>query len=89
MMRKLKVPPKVKIYMWRVCRGLLSCKVKLFQKGTVEDKICEVCSTDIEDLWHLLIVSPFAEDCWRAAGIYDILNNAITQIESLKEVISA
>ena len=56
---RLKVPPKVKNLLWRMCRGCLPTRVHLQDKGVSCPKNCASCDSDSKDLNHLLFECPF------------------------------
>lgn len=43
-----KVPPRVRDFLWRACRGCLPTKENMFAKKIVEDKWCVLCEKFIE-----------------------------------------
>jgi len=54
--RKLKVPPKVKNIVWRLCRGCLPMRVSLLDKGVVCPTNCANCDSNNEDLMHVFFI---------------------------------
>nr|DAD38904.1 TPA_asm: hypothetical protein HUJ06_013226 [Nelumbo nucifera] len=59
---KLPIPPKVKSFVWQVCREYTSC---------------HLCNTNVESLSHVLLSCPYAQACWSKAGIsVNVLNHA-------------
>jgi hypothetical protein len=59
---KLKVPPKIKNFIWCVCRGYLPTRVRLQDKGVQCPVNCVGCNDEAEDLafW-----CPFSIQVWR------------------------
>jgi hypothetical protein len=53
--RNLKIPQRVKIFMWRVLRGCLPTQDKLQRKGVQCTDLCPHCETTYENEWHLFI----------------------------------
>ncbi|XP_057802912.1 uncharacterized protein LOC131018204 [Salvia miltiorrhiza] len=49
---KVKVPPKVRNFLWRAARNNLPSKEQLLSRGVVVGGECETCKTSIENLWH-------------------------------------
>jgi ribonuclease HI len=75
---RLKLPPKVKHLLWRMCRGCLPTRVRLQDKGVSCPTQCASCDSNFEDLNHLLFECPFSIQVWQSAGIwFDIQNAAI------------
>jgi len=56
----LKVPPKVKNLLWRMCRGCLPTRVRLLDKGVVCPTNCASCDSTHEDLLHVFFDCLFA-----------------------------
>jgi hypothetical protein len=51
-MRKLKVPPKVRIFWWRVIQNFLPSNAELARRHIREDSHCAACGTDLESLYQ-------------------------------------
>ena len=51
---KLRVPRKVKIFVWRVMQNFLPCKVTLASRHVKTSAQCPVCNEGPEDIKHLL-----------------------------------
>lgn len=73
---RLKVPPKVKNLLWRMCRGCLPTRVRLQDKGVSCSTNCASCDSDYEDLNHLLFECPFSIQVWNAAGVWNDVQQA-------------
>lgn len=73
---RLKVPPKVKNLLWRMCRGCLPTRVRLQDKGVSCPTNCASCDSDYEDLNHLLFECPFSIQVWNAAGVWNDVQQA-------------
>ena len=50
---KLKVPPKVKSFVWRVCRECLPTRVRLNRRGVTCPSSCVKCNDPHEDSYHV------------------------------------
>jgi hypothetical protein len=72
-LRKLKVLPKVRVFWWRVIRGILPYSVTLKRRHIKEIGRCEVCLGADEDLMHALIYCSHAERFWmEARKVFDL-----------------
>ncbi|KAF7823513.1 reverse transcriptase [Senna tora] len=60
----LKVPPKVKHFLWRLCNGALSSKENLFKRKCASDPICPICGLESETLEHLFMYCDAAKRSW-------------------------
>jgi hypothetical protein len=79
---RLKVPLKVKNLLWRMCRGCLSTRVRLQDKGVSCPTNCASCGSDYKDLNHLLFECRFAIQVWNAAGVWSDVQHAATSTDS-------
>lgn len=61
----LKIPLKVKHFLWRSIRGCLPSKECLLQKNVVLDSRCPVCNLVEETTYHVLVTCPIAMQCWQ------------------------
>lgn len=63
---KLKVPPKVRIFWWRVIRGFLPCNAEMKRRQIRQESHCDACGNPAEDLYHVLVACPWARRFWSA-----------------------
>jgi len=56
----LKVPPKSKNFIWRMCPGCLPTRVRLQDKGVQCPENCVSCNDERDDLAHVFFHYPFA-----------------------------
>ena len=61
---KLKVPLKIKIFMWFLNRKVILTKDNLAKRNWTGDKHCVFCQSN-ETVEHLFISCTFAQDVWR------------------------
>ncbi|XP_050233384.1 uncharacterized protein LOC126681873 [Mercurialis annua] len=61
---KLKVPPKVKNFLWRCCSNCLPTRCCLRQRGMSINTDCPLCLSSEETITHLLLSCTFAKYCW-------------------------
>jgi len=92
---RLKVPPKVKNLVWRMCRGCLPTRVRLQDKGVNCPTDCVMCEGPSEDLQHTFFDCTFAQQIWLRSGLRgdvqhacDTHNSAGAAIFSLLQVLS-
>lgn len=72
-LRKLEVPQKVKIFLWRFCRNNIPVRNLLRGKGVQIPILCPMCESDIEHLLHVFFDCDFAKQCWNVVGLqYDM-----------------
>ena len=57
---RLKVPPKIKNLVWRICRDVVPTMRRLQDKGVQCPLSCVVCNGPEEDLNHICFNCPFS-----------------------------
>ncbi|XP_019150593.1 PREDICTED: uncharacterized protein LOC109147394 [Ipomoea nil] len=74
---KLRVPPKWKIFLWRVVSGILPTTDNLIIKRVEVDPICLMCGTTHENIMHALILCDYSKMVWNISGlpVTNILTN--------------
>ncbi|KAL6506664.1 hypothetical protein OROHE_022496 [Orobanche hederae] len=70
---RLKIPPKVKNFLWRAAHNCLPTKEKLLQKGISAGGNCGLCDDSYETSWHIFVDCPFVKSCWDAAELIEIM----------------
>lgn len=70
--RRLSIPHKMKIFIWRFCRNNVHVRKRLSFKGVVLPITCHMCNNDIEHLLHVFFDSTFDFQCWNHMSLsYD------------------
>jgi hypothetical protein len=64
---KLQVVPKVRVFWWRVLRGILPVESTLQYRHIAQLARCKVCLAENEDMMHALIKCSHARNFWREA----------------------
>lgn len=82
-----KVPFKVKIFPLRALHKCLPTKSNLASKGISIGGECGICHMSFENEWYSFIVYPFAEGCWKAAGLEHWIRIAEDSCASFAELI--
>ena len=59
------VPPKVRVFIWRACKGILPTQTHLFDKGISNTFLCVWCGDEAETEDHLLWRCEFAQRVWK------------------------
>lgn len=52
---KLKVIPRVRLFLWKVCNNSLPTRVNLCKRGVHNDPLCLLCGEEQESSDHLLL----------------------------------
>jgi len=63
----LDIMPKLKVFLWQLCHASLPTKGTLLKRGLQIDPICPLCNADIEDMEHLFLRCPTAQEVWQLA----------------------
>jgi hypothetical protein len=66
---KLKLPLKIKVFMWYLYKGVVLTKDNLVRRQWQRDKKCCFCSLD-ESIQHLLFNCHFVKFMWRIIHIF-------------------
>jgi len=75
---QLKVPNKVKMFVWRFAHNSLPVKRNVARRGVELDTICPVCRRLDEDCGHIFFKYKFAKICWRLLDMEDIRANLVS-----------
>ncbi|CAN7093652.1 unnamed protein product, partial [Brassica rapa subsp. narinosa] len=66
---KIRAPPKLKHFLWRVLSGAVPVKERLNSRGLQLDSRCSLCHGHSESICHLLFSCPFAKEVWNRSGV--------------------
>jgi hypothetical protein len=69
----LKVPQKVKVFLWRVAHGCLPTRYRLQTCGVKCSDHCVMCDRSYEDDWHVFFGCKKLEALWEAAGLWHVI----------------
>lgn len=83
---KLKVPPKVRNCIWRVCKNVLPTRVRSQDKGVSCPMQCVNCEGEMENSVHLFFTCRLSEDSWRKVGLWAHVESKLLQGDSFREI---
>jgi hypothetical protein len=83
---KLKIPSKIKIFIWRALHGILPLKSILVNRHIGTSGECPICQLGPEDIQHLLFLCPVASDIWQALGVSNLIQSALVTDRSSSTV---
>ncbi|KAM6557685.1 hypothetical protein CsatB_004704 [Cannabis sativa] len=66
---KIKVPPKVLHFAWRVLTDCLATRVQLQIRRVPVQSHCLFCNSAAETSFHLFIECPFSKSCWNISAV--------------------
>lgn len=61
---KLDVPPKIRVFWWRVLHNSLPSKPELTRRHISKESYCEMCGEPDESLFHVFFDCPVAKRFW-------------------------
>ncbi|XP_039687804.1 uncharacterized protein [Medicago truncatula] len=79
---RLKVPPKVKNLVWRICRDCFPTRVKLRSRGVNCPSGCVRCEDPHEDSYHILFHCPSAVVTWQTANLWHLISPSLNQFDN-------
>jgi len=84
---RLKVPPKIKNLLWRMCRGCLPTRVRLQDKGVQCPVSCVSCDDSYEDLAHICFECPLTVQVWHTTGLWNTVHKVFLEKNSSVDAI--
>ncbi|KAL9687678.1 hypothetical protein QQ045_032085 [Rhodiola kirilowii] len=61
---RVKVQPKVKVFMWRVYHNALPTADNLSRRGCQAGAVCRVCGKEVETVYHVILYCDWAKEMW-------------------------
>lgn len=61
---RMRVPNKIKHFIWRVCNNALPTKCNLVRRHITESDLCELCKEALEDSLHMLCFCSQVAPVW-------------------------
>ncbi|KQJ89430.1 hypothetical protein BRADI_4g25636v3 [Brachypodium distachyon] len=74
---KLRIPAKVKIFVWRTLHGALPCRVVLANRHIKVSGQCPLCAIGAEDILHMLFKCPRAAEIWSLLECQKFISEAL------------
>jgi len=81
-MWKMKIPQKIKVFLWRALQGVLPTRMRLQDKGVPCTDSCPFCQTNYENDWHVFIRCEEAKSIWRTAGLWELIRDTLNNATS-------
>ena len=69
----LNVMPKIHVFLWQLCHNSLPSRATLLQRGIQLDPSCPACHSAMEDMDHIFIHCPLAQQTWALATVHNWL----------------
>ena len=64
------LPKKIRIFIWRAAKNLLSSAENLWKRKIVQEPTCQLCKMGIENVCHALVDCKAAKKVWRLSLFY-------------------
>jgi hypothetical protein len=74
---EIKIPAKVKNFIWRICRRCIPTRVRLRDKGVNCTTNCVLCDNNDEDSKHLFFTCPSSLNVWSMSTFFPTVIAAI------------
>jgi len=84
-MWSLKIPKRVKVFLWRAVRGVLPTRMRLQDKGVPCTDCCPFCETNYENDWHVFIGREEVKTVWRTADLWDLIAEIVADAASFAD----
>ena len=65
---KLRIPRKVKHFLWRACSEALPTKHNLYKRKIINNQLCNFYERAVETTSHVLWACPYANGVWSKMG---------------------
>ncbi|GAU38731.1 hypothetical protein TSUD_208420 [Trifolium subterraneum] len=79
------MPPKIKNFMWRICRNCLPTRARLHDRGVTCPINCVLCDAGDEDSNHLFFSCQNSINCWQQMGLWSSIMQHRNLTISVKE----
>ena len=83
---QLQLPPKVKNFLWRVCRNVLPTKQPLLKRKVTAGPICERCRSAVKESVHAIWSCPELGEVWGVGEEWCFRSNV--EFTDVKELLS-
>jgi hypothetical protein len=84
---KIRTLPKVKNFMWRVCRNCLPTCIRIQDKGINCPDQCVLCDARIEDSLHVFFLCSNSQGIWARSRFFTAVNDVVAQETDITNVI--
>ena len=60
----LDIPPRVKAFLWRLCRDCLPTNANIRTRWVNSPSICPLCELNVDTTFHTFFPCPIKDGCW-------------------------
>lgn len=83
----LRIPPKIKHFLWRTLCGCLSTRTRLQTKGVPYSSLCSYCDINLENEWYVFFNCEQVKSVWAVTGNWNKVCSQMQTSESENELI--
>lgn len=76
------LPPKVKNFIWRCCRGCIPTRMRLREIDVQCPTLCAICGANLENSWHIFFSCRRSMSCWNREGLWDAIDSYMDSTEN-------
>lgn len=85
----VKVPQKIKVFMWKACSNILPTCTKLFDRKIGSNFSCSVCGEEAETRDHLFMECLIATNVWRTfPSFFSSLQAGMSFVDWVEEILT-
>ena len=82
---QLRVPNKVKIFLWRACTDALPIKVNLQKRRVLDNSVCSLCQRAPEDIFHAVWSCEAIQSVWLSS--FSWLQGQTNQLKTISDLV--
>ena len=83
---QLRVPNKVKIFLWRACTDALPTKVNLQKRRVLDNTVCSLYQKALEDVFHAMWSYEAIQSIWLSS--FSWLQDQTNQLKTILDLVS-
>ncbi|GAU38127.1 hypothetical protein TSUD_318140 [Trifolium subterraneum] len=84
---QIQAPPKIKNFIWRLCRNCIPTRTRLLQKGVNCPCNCVLCDDETEDSLHVFMFCDTVKQAWYNTGLWPIIQQRLTGDNNMAELV--
>ena len=84
---RLKVPPKVKNLLWRICRDCFPTCAKLKSRGANCPSACVKCNDPHENIYHIFFHCKTTIDVCNVANVWHLISPSLNHLDNAPDII--
>jgi len=86
MLWNMKIPQRMKVFLWRAARGCLPTRQRLQQRVVNCTDKCEYCTSNYENEWHIFFSCQKAQEVWEIASLWGMISGEFGTADGFKSL---